>query len=64
MTSDLHIAKLSERHKQLEAAIQEALQSPSIDNLKITELKREKLRIKEQIEGIGASQLEGKAREA
>jgi hypothetical protein len=49
MAIEAHIAELAEKHRVLEAAIEEELNHPFADSLKITELKREKLRLKEVI---------------
>lgn len=40
---------LVEKHRALEAAIELELTRPFVDSLKISELKREKLRIKEDL---------------
>ncbi len=44
-----HLAELAEKHRALELKIEEAQAHPSISDLEITRLKREKLRIKDQI---------------
>jgi hypothetical protein len=46
------ITELSQRHRQLDAAIDEALKRPAKDILQITELKRQKLRIKEELASL------------
>jgi hypothetical protein len=40
---------LEQRHRMLEDEIAEALQHPSTDEIKLTELKRRKLQVKDQI---------------
>lgn len=50
MTLDTHLNALSEKHHKLEEAILSEEQRPYPDQIKITELKREKLRIKDQLE--------------
>ena len=52
-----HLAELERRHQALEEEITEALTHPSSDGLKIAELKRRKLQVKDEIERlrIGAS---------
>jgi hypothetical protein len=55
MTVESHLAELSEKHRELDSFISEAQQHPSSDDLKVAELKREKLRIKEEIERIRQS---------
>ncbi len=52
MSIEAHLAELTEKHKGLETRIHEELARPMADNLKVSELKRQKLRIKEQIERI------------
>jgi hypothetical protein len=52
MTIELHIAELEEKHQKLKAEIQEELQHPGCSSLHLTELKREKLRIKDQLESL------------
>ncbi len=44
-----HLAELEKRHQALEAEINEARLHPSVDDLKIAELKRRKLLVKDQI---------------
>ena len=45
MTIQAHIAELERRHHELEREIAEALKHNSIDDLKIVELKRQKLQL-------------------
>ena len=40
---------LVEKHRALEAAIEDELTRPFVDSLKLSELKREKLRVKEDL---------------
>ncbi len=49
MALEAHLEELNEKHRQLDAYIVEELQHPSVDTLKIMELKREKLHLKEEI---------------
>ena len=49
MAIESHLAELERRHQALEAEINEALAHPSIDGLKIVELKRKKLYVKDEI---------------
>jgi hypothetical protein len=44
-----HLAELERRHQALEREIEEALQHPGIDTLTLTELKRKKLVLKDEI---------------
>ena len=47
-----HLAELERRHQALEQEITEALSHPSTDGLKIAELKRKKLHVKDEIERL------------
>ena len=52
MSLDVHISELRERHKKLEAEISKELLHPSSDHLEIQNLKRKKLKLKEEIERL------------
>ena len=52
MIAEERIESLRERHATLDSEISEETQRPHPDEIRIHELKREKLRIKDQIEGI------------
>lgn len=52
MALDAHIAELSERHRALDRKIEEELARPTADDLKIAELKRQKLRLKDELERL------------
>ena len=49
MAIESHLAELERRHQALEQEISEALAHPSTDDLKIVELKRRKLHVKDEI---------------
>jgi hypothetical protein len=49
MAIESHLAELERRHRALEQEISEALAHPSSDDLKIVELKRRKLHVKDEI---------------
>jgi hypothetical protein len=49
MAIESHLAELQRRHRALEQEISEALAHPSTDGLKIAELKRRKLHVKDEI---------------
>ncbi len=53
MSIKSHIEELSEKHRQLDTLIADEFQHLSVDTLKLVELKREKLRLKEEIERLG-----------
>jgi hypothetical protein len=52
MTIQAHITELERRHNEHEKEIAEALKHNSIDDLKIIELKRQKLQLKDEIERL------------
>jgi len=49
MTLAAHLAELSEKHRLLEMKIQEELARPWSDDLHISKLKREKLKIRDEM---------------
>lgn len=49
MTLAAHLAELTEKHRQLERKIEEELARPGADDLQISRLKKEKLRIKDEM---------------
>jgi hypothetical protein len=49
MSMQTHLAELERRHQALEQEIYEAQMHPSSDDLKIAELKRRKLQVKDEI---------------
>ncbi len=49
MSMQSHLAELERRHRALEEEISDALMHPSTDDLKIAELKRRKLQVKDEI---------------
>jgi hypothetical protein len=51
-----HIEELAEKKESLQRQIEEEMNHPLADTLKITELKRKKLRLKEKIEKLKAEQ--------
>ena len=50
MAVDGRIRELGSRHQLLDRAIQDEHRAPSADHLRIHELKRQKLKLKEEIE--------------
>ncbi|MEO5374523.1 MAG: YdcH family protein [Alphaproteobacteria bacterium] len=52
MTVDARVESLRAKHAQLEAAIETETHRPMPDTTHITDLKRQKLKIKEEIERI------------
>lgn len=55
MTVQAHIASLEKKHGALEDELQSVLASPSTDDQEIVELKRRKLRIKDELERLKGS---------
>jgi hypothetical protein len=49
MSPDVHLAELKAIHRALEDEISDALAHPSTDDIKIAELKRRKLQVKDEI---------------
>ena len=49
MSMQSHLAELEKRHQALEDEIQECLGHPAVDDLRIVELKRKKLLVKDEI---------------
>lgn len=49
------IAELKNRHERLEEKLQEQYKRPAADNIELQDLKRQKLRIKEELQELRAS---------
>jgi len=49
MTMDSHLAELERRHQALEKEIEDAMAHPGTDDLELSELKKRKLRLKDEI---------------
>ncbi len=54
MSLTSHLAELRRKHGQLSEKIEFEQRSPSADDLSITEMKKEKLQLKQEIERIAA----------
>lgn len=52
MAIDARIRELGNRHRSLEAAIEDEMSRPAVDSLRLWELKRRKLRLKEEMEHL------------
>lgn len=52
MSAEAHLFELTEKHKALEEMISRELAHPAVDTVKITRWKREKLKLKEEIERL------------
>jgi len=56
MSMQSHLAELEKRHQALEDEINECLTHPAVDDLKIVELKRRKLLVKDEIARLRQTQ--------
>lgn len=52
MTVASHIAELKKKHEHLSEMVEQAQRAPGSDDLQIAEWKKQKLRIKEEIERL------------
>ena len=52
MAVDARIRELGTRHQTLDKAIQDETSRPSADDVRLRELKRKKLRLKEEMEAL------------
>ena len=52
MTIQAHLESLQKKHVALEEELQVAMTSPSMDDREIAEIKRRKLRIKDEIQRL------------
>jgi len=55
MAVEARLRELGARHQSLEKAIQDELRRPSADDLKLKELKRQKLKLKDELEALRAN---------
>lgn len=55
MSVQTHIEELQRRHAALEKQLEEASQHPSVDDTMISELKRRKLLLKDEISKLNGS---------
>jgi len=55
MALEGHIQELSEKHKRLQELIEAEMSHPDWDEIRIQALKREKLRIKDELERLRSS---------
>jgi hypothetical protein len=56
MSMQSHLAELEKRHQALEDEINECLAHPAVDDLKVVELKRKKLLVKDEIARLQQTQ--------
>tara|TARA_R110002167_G_scaffold143145_3_gene332376 strand:- start:1252 stop:1419 length:168 start_codon:yes stop_codon:yes gene_type:complete len=55
MSLNGRISELSSKHRQLDEKISETQKHPSVDPLELKQLKRQKLKLKEQLRWLEAS---------
>ncbi len=56
MATDARIRELDARHEKLDHQITQEMKRPSADPLRITNLKKQKLKLKEEIESLRVRQ--------
>lgn len=54
MSLDAHVEELKKKHQSLTVAVEEAQRSPGVDDLEVVRLKKQKLKLKEEIERLSA----------
>ena len=54
MALEARLRELDSRHRKLDRTIEQETNHPASDDIRIAELKRQKLRLKEEIEGLKA----------
>ncbi len=54
MAIEARIRELGVRHETLDREIQEEMSRPAADDIRVKELKRQKLRLKEELESLRA----------
>ncbi|NNJ69415.1 MAG: DUF465 domain-containing protein [Boseongicola sp.] len=55
MSLSSHLKELRNKHETLSQEVEQAQRSPAFDDIQITALKRQKLKIKEEIERLSES---------
>jgi hypothetical protein len=56
MTRETHLAALSQRHEALDKEIERELMHPAKDELRLSEMKRRKLQLKDEIAKLQSDQ--------
>jgi len=54
MSLSSHLEELRRKHATLNAEVEQAQRSPGVDSFDLTELKKQKLRLKEEIHRLSA----------
>jgi hypothetical protein len=52
MTLASHLSELQRKHQHVSAEVEQAQRSPAFDDLRVMDLKKKKLRLKEEIERL------------
>ncbi|WP_417259734.1 YdcH family protein [Celeribacter sp.] len=55
MSLSSHLEELKRKHQSLSEAVEAAQRAPSADELRITDLKKQKLRLKEEISRLSTT---------
>ncbi|UWQ92154.1 DUF465 domain-containing protein [Aliisedimentitalea scapharcae] len=54
MSVSSHLAELKRKHEQLSHKVEEAQRAPGVDDLHVASLKKQKLKLKEEIERLAS----------
>jgi hypothetical protein len=54
MSINAHLTELKKKHQSLSTQVEEAQRTPSMDALHVSDLKKQKLRLKEEIERLSS----------
>ncbi len=54
MSVSSHLIELKKKHQNLSSAVEEAQRAPGVDGLHLAELKKQKLKLKEEIERLSS----------
>ena len=54
MSLNAHLLELKRKHQHLSLKVEEAQRSPGIDGLQVADLKKQKLKLKEEIERLSS----------
>lgn len=54
MSLNAHLTELKKKHHSLSTQVEAAQRSPGVDDLQVVDLKKQKLKLKEEIERLSA----------
>ncbi|ANP37704.1 MULTISPECIES: YdcH family protein [Rhodobacterales] len=57
MSLSSHLTELKKKHEHLSMEVEQAQRAPSTDGLEVAAMKKQKLKLKEEIERLSASEL-------